>query len=392
VAYVAVTVLGVSILLVAVFRGHMPEPAVPAFSETEPPGDAAPGFVEQAFDLIDLNTETLKDFLRMTVPLLRAKEDPLGLELTPQDLFTLLFRYLTGIRLGDMRSLVATQLPLLLISEGDPDPTSEDAELILPSPTDDIIVPNPEALSTPVDPEIAALMSARKPLVLIYHTHTQEAYLGPDYSRNALTYDDAFSADNAQNVVAVGVEFARVLQEEYGVGVIHVTEKYDARPGGGVTKIRAYVRSLDGVEPVVRANPEIRVIIDFHRDAFPPDTPVSTTLAAVPEEGEAARVLFVVGQGIPNKLEQPYWQHNLALATELSNWLEKYYPGLSRGVMKVRSRYNQHLAPGALLIEVGEVRNTMEQARASARILAHAVARQLLAGNIKTAAALNLGR
>jgi stage II sporulation protein P len=93
----------------------------------------------------------------------------------------------------------------------------------------------------------------------------------------------------------------------------------------------------------------------------------------------------VVAQGIPGQLEQPYRQHNLSLAVDLSNWLEKYYPGLSRGVRKYRSRYNQHLAPGALLVEVGEVRNTLEQAKASARILAHAVASQLLIGRVETA-------
>jgi len=279
----------------------------------------------------------------------------------------------------------ATQLPYLKLFTGNTDATV--GELILPSPGTTLPHPVLTPASLQVDPEIRQLLAAGKPLVLVYHTHTQEAYLGPDFERRGLTYDDAFTLDQRRNMIRVGEEFARVLSQQYGIPVLHVRQYFDLPPDRqGVTKIGAYLRSLAVVEPLVRQNPQLRVVIDFHRDAFPESVPVSTAVAQLPGQGNAARIMFVVGQGVAGRLEQPYAPFNLALARRLNQWLETYYPGLSRGVLKDHNRYNQHLSPGALLIEVGEVHNTLEQALTSARILAHAVAQEILAGKVPATA------
>jgi stage II sporulation protein P len=389
VLYAVVTVVGVLAVAAAAYHNAGPEAVVPAFSGTqgeEQRGayEQGPGPTEQNWlrDTVQLDVEFLKELLRTSISLLRSDSQFVNSGFPLLQLFERLLRYLTGITPGDPRTVFATQLPHVTISEDDPVPGG--GELILPQPKTDIIVTRPSSAPEHIDPEVAAAVGSGQPLVLIYHTHTQEAYLGPDFRERGLSHDDAFSPHLDRNVVGVGAEMARTLRESYGIEVIHVTDYFDMRPDGGVTKLRAYVRSLQGVQPIVRANPQLRLIVDVHRDAFPESVPISRTVAAVGGEGQGARVMFVVGQGRPG-LAQPYWEHNLQLAKKLNAWLEVYYPGLSRGIFKVDNRYNQHLGPGALLIEIGEVQNTVPQAKLSARIVADALARQLLADNVKRA-------
>jgi len=47
------------------------------------------------------------------------------------------------------------------------------------------------------------------------------------------------------------------------------------------------------------------------------------------------------------------------------------YPGLFRPMLIRNSRYNQHVAPGAILIEVGATGNTMPEALRSVEYLAN---------------------
>jgi len=47
------------------------------------------------------------------------------------------------------------------------------------------------------------------------------------------------------------------------------------------------------------------------------------------------------------------------------------YPGLFRPMLVRNSRYNQHLAPGAMLLEIGATGNTMPEALRSVEYLAN---------------------
>jgi stage II sporulation protein P len=47
------------------------------------------------------------------------------------------------------------------------------------------------------------------------------------------------------------------------------------------------------------------------------------------------------------------------------------YPGLFRPISLTDSRYNQHTAPGATIIEVGATGNTLEQCLLSMQCLAN---------------------
>ena len=82
-----------------------------------------------------------------------------------------------------------------------------------------------------------------------------------------------------------------------------------------------------------------------------------------------AQLMFVIGTD-GGGLSHPDWQQNLKLAVKIQQVANKMYPGLFRPIILRNSRYNQHLAKGACIIEVGATGNTLEQCIASMKYLA----------------------
>ena len=99
----------------------------------------------------------------------------------------------------------------------------------------------------------------------------------------------------------------------------------------------------------------LKYYIDIHRDS------VNKELSTITIKDKTyAKILFVVG------LEHKNYKQNLALANEINHLFNKYYKGLSRGVLKkegagVDGIYNQDISSHAMLIEVGGVDNTIEE-------------------------------
>ena len=88
-----------------------------------------------------------------------------------------------------------------------------------------------------------------KPQILIYHTHSQEAYKdsGP-----------------GQTVVGVGDYLTRLLEAK-GYNVYHDTSVYDLK-NGQLDRSKAYNYALDGITNILQQNPSIEVVLDIHRD------------------------------------------------------------------------------------------------------------------------------
>ena len=57
-------------------------------------------------------------------------------------------------------------------------------------------------------------------------------------------------------------------------------------------------------------------------------------------------------------------------ALNLQNHLNSLYPSLMRPLNFRSQRFNQHLAPGAIIVEVGTNRNTLEEALLGAEYFA----------------------
>lgn len=200
------------------------------------------------------------------------------------------------------------------------------------------------------------------PIVLIYHTHTTEAYQTLDlgwYSNSVVTR----SKDSATNMVRVGNEIAEQL-EKAGIGVIHDTTIYDTTYSG------AYYRSEDQIEKYMEKYPSLQVLLDIHRDAIKnSDTGVMTKPTAEINGKKAAQIMIVSGCEDGGVVGFPDWEYNLRFALNLQKECEDKYPGLVRPLFFCSRQYNMHKSHCSLLIEMGSDANTLDEAAYSGRLL-----------------------
>lgn len=201
------------------------------------------------------------------------------------------------------------------------------------------------------------------PQILIYHTHSQEGY------------KDSTPGDPSTTVVGVGDYLEILLEENYGIEVLHHTGVYDLPE-----RDNAYSVALPNIEKILQENPSIEVVIDLHRDGVAEDR----HLVADVDGKTTAKLMFFNGlsrttsQGELTYLPNPYVVDNLALSFQLHLTAEEYYPGLMRKIYLKGYRYNLHLIPKSILVEVGAQTNTLEEARNAMEPLANILAMVLL--------------
>ena len=219
------------------------------------------------------------------------------------------------------------------------------------------------------DVQAAALQAQDQPTVLIYHTHTWEAY--------RITEDAAYTPtqtwrtmDNTHNMVRIGEELAKELTA-LGFAVTHDTTAFE--PPDLST---SYERSLDMLERRLDAGETYDYYLDVHRDAFS-GLRNGANSAASPD-GQVAYVMMLVGKGTGQTGsgfdERPDWPKNLELAQRITDEMNALLPGVARDVKIKTGRFNQHVSAGALLIEVGNNRNTLDEALAACSVIAQAIA------------------
>lgn len=200
------------------------------------------------------------------------------------------------------------------------------------------------------------------PKILIYHTHTTEAYTATESSPYVQT-SSYRTADTSKSVIAVGDALAERLRTEYGFSVLH--DITDHEPPSLKT---AYDRSEGTMRRYLERYPSLVLFIDVHRDAS------SDTRDYVMVDGSpTARLMCVVGQGT-KYVEKPDFDRNYALASSLTDHLRGIEKRLARDVRVKTGRYNQHVGELSLLIEVGHNANTLEQALHAVPSLAESLA------------------
>ena len=222
------------------------------------------------------------------------------------------------------------------------------------------------ALETPCD----AQLGASGPQILILHSHGSEAYT-PAGDPEVVWSGSHRSTDMRFGVVRVGDAMAKVFSDA-GIGVLHDRTLYDYPNYQG-----SYDRSLEAAQRHLTAHPTIRFILDIHRDAIEDQAGNQFKVVTQTDRGTAAQLTLVVGSdgsGAPH----PDWMENLRLGVALQERLLGKYPTLMRPLLLRKSRYNQHLTPGSLLVEVGAAGNSPEEAERAGELFAQELAGYLL--------------
>lgn len=198
--------------------------------------------------------------------------------------------------------------------------------------------------------------------IMIFHTHTCESYTPSEaypYTQTG-TYR---TTDLNFSVARVGTELERQLKS-YQYNVIHDMTYHDYPAYNG-----SYGRSLTTVKNLLQLYPNTDVVIDLHRDAIGDYSYAPTVQIG---EEYAAQLMFVIGTD-GGGLEHPNWQQNLKFAIKIQEKANELYPGLFKPIILRNSRYNQHLAKAATIIEVGATGNTLDQCLVSMKYLAKVI-------------------
>ena len=183
------------------------------------------------------------------------------------------------------------------------------------------------------------------PQILIYHTHSQEDFA------------DSIPGDERTTILGVG-EFLAELLRQKGYNVMHHMGKYDVEK-----RDYAYSYSLPAMEELLEQNPSIEVVIDLHRDEVAEGTKLITDIDGRP----TAKFMFFNGMSRTRKhgdidyLPNENIGTNLAFSFQMQALCNEYYPGLTRRIYLKGYRYNMHLRPRYLLVEMGAQTNTYEE-------------------------------
>lgn len=193
---------------------------------------------------------------------------------------------------------------------------------------------------------------ASVPQILIYHTHSQE------------TFADSRPGERADTVIGLGDDLQELLEKQYGYEVLHITEAFDMKEGC-LERSRAYNYAEPVIAAALEEHPSIQVVIDLHRDGVNGSKRLVTEINGKP----TAQIMFFNGlsrtkeSGELTSLPNPYQAENLAFSFQMEYEAKQYYPGFSRCIYLKGYRYNLHLRPRSVLLEVGAQTNTVEEVK-----------------------------
>lgn len=335
-------------------------------------GVSSQGNIEKTDDSRRLVSNLLKTVLDRAFPILKT-----GVEEEASDpIFKSLLRVVARWNYRDPRHLIAAELPIMESYNLAMPNRGRIAELRYSEPHDpqgeleDILSQfKPGEIPLGTDAEggqqrtgdrfqtpAKTTLDMGEPVVLIYHTHTSEAYK-PSKLYNYTPTDVDRTIDPRYTVVRVGKELKKELEGEYGIRVEHITTFHDYPE-----YTPAYSRSLKSAQNIMAKYPSIKVIIDVHRDAFRMSNNTekqnARAVSVINISGQdVARILLVWGPDTPNSGE------TRKFAELLKNKINGQYPGLCRGVLEKKTgQYNQQLSNYAVLVEIGSNSSTMEEA------------------------------
>lgn len=187
-----------------------------------------------------------------------------------------------------------------------------------------------------------------KPQILIYHTHSTE------------TYADSRKGVREDTVVGVGDYLSEILVRDYGYNVIHNSTPFDI--SNGKWNRNAYDAAYPKIKNIIDKNPSIEVVIDLHRDSGKKKE--VATINGV----KVAKVMFFNGVsrsvvGSRSELSNPNLINNLSFSLAMKLQSMSMYKNFTKKIYIKGYRYNMHLAKKYTLIEVGNNKNTVSEAK-----------------------------
>lgn len=226
-------------------------------------------------------------------------------------------------------------------------------------------------LQSMLDNPKRVIADSDEPLVLIYHTHATEAYT-PSGSDTYTASGEQRTLDTNQNMVRVGEELCKVL-ESRGIKTIHLTDLNDYPSYNG-----SYGESLRNVQAALKKYPSVKMTIDVHRDAILNADGTPKKLSTDINGKTAAQMMLVMGTDASG-LAFDDWEEHLGYAVTLQRELDAAYPNLMRSINLRKQRFNLHLTPASMLLEVGTSGNTLQEAIYSIQLFGDTLATYMLA-------------
>lgn len=188
------------------------------------------------------------------------------------------------------------------------------------------------------------------PKVLIYHTHTTESYLTKEGEKPSSWR----STDKNKNLLSVGSIVSKVLHDEYGIEVLHITEILD-KPYD-----LAYDKSYEIAKAAVEKYPSIEYIFDIHRDGLSDNSANRQVYLTEINGQKCASIMFVMST------KSKYISEMRSFGSAIQKKMNSLYPGLFRKNMDRPYKYNLEFRPNSMLFEVGSNLTTIAEAKAAA--------------------------
>ena len=183
------------------------------------------------------------------------------------------------------------------------------------------------------------------PIIYLYNSHQLENYSNKDLSLYGIT----------PNVLMASY----ILRENLNkIGLTTIVEESNMKEilnKNNWNYSYSYQVSRSLMEEKISKYKTLKYFIDIHRDSISHEYSTASI-----NDKSYAKIMFVVG------LDHKNWEANYNLSKKLYDLFNKYYPGITRSIMKkeganVNGIYNQDVSPNCILIEVGGVDNTIDE-------------------------------
>ena len=184
------------------------------------------------------------------------------------------------------------------------------------------VISNIPIVTSPIKMPNKVKLSAKEPIVLIYHTHGTESYM-PESVGNFHSLNEEYT------VRAVGTELTKLLNKK-GFNVVHDKTLHDYPSYN-----QSYIRALETLKNNFKKNQSIKIVLDIHRDAAPDNDEARQNSYITINNEKVAKYAIVVGTANDNAEEL------LTFAGYFKAVSDELYPGLAKKTIPREFKYNQ---------------------------------------------------